>query len=505
MDAVRELLVKKPFVRIRPGGKSHHVVNNIIRECSKQPVYEDTSLYEVYTQDDFLREYYPSGHKIYDKTYYPDRLKKDPETGQIFIEEIVRCAFAFQQIIALKHTITLCGNDIQFTLASENPTQTETKAFYEFQKGWQTHDMEIAWYESARSAKITGDAALVGYMYRGKFRWKVLSHLNGDTLYPHYDSITGKLSLFVRRYNDTDENDNILCHWAEVWDDTYIYRFKESTTGASGVVSKIKDIFGMDGYKLISKEPHNFGFIPVTYIRLDGPCWMFSQDTIEQYELSFSYMSQNNLAFAFPIMVLKGDEIEVQGDPMTDSVKILSMDSDSEAKFLNPPDGSDFFKMQLTKLYDMILEQSSIPKIPEPKSGDLPGVAVKLMFSQSIERAIEDAQLYKPFLNGMVHIFKYGYGIECGKMSSFENLNVSFYIEPYVHMNNSELVTNLATAVQNGFLSKQTASEKISMYSTAQEYDRIIREHKQEQEQDTLVKLQKEQEMQNVNKNLEDE
>lgn len=489
MDAIKQLLVKKPFVRIRPEIGTYQPFRDVTQGKTSVPINDDTTWYNVYSQSDFLREYYPSGHRIYDKSYYPDRLKKDPESGRIIKEEVVRYAFAFQQLIALKHTVTLCGNDIQFSQSEKNAKETNADTFYQFQMGWQTHDMEIAWYEAARSAMITGDAALVGYMHKGKFRWRVLSFLNGDTLFPHYDSITGKLSMLARRYNDTDEKDNVMCHWVEVWDDTYIYRYKEETNGVKGVVNKIKNVFGIDGYTLISKEPHNFGFIPVSYIRTDGPCWMYSQDSIEQYELSFSYMSQNNQAFAFPIMYMKGDEIEVQGDPMTDSVKVISMDSESDAGFLNPPNGSDFFEMQLTKLYDMILEQSSIPKIPEPKSGDLPGVAVKLMFYQSIERAIEDAQLYKPFINGAVRIFKYGYGVECGKISSFENLDVSFYIEPYIPMNNSELITNLATAVQNGFLSKQTASEKISMYATAQEVDRLIREHKQEQEQDIITQL----------------
>jgi hypothetical protein len=489
MAAVKQLLVKKPFVRIRPESATNTPFREVSQRLTLAPVNDDQSWYNVYSQADFMREYYPTGHKIYDKTYYPDRYKKDPDTGRIIKEEVVRYAFSFQQLIALKHTVTLCGNDIQFTQSEINPKEAESNTFYDFQMGWQTHDMEIAWYEAARSAKITGDAALVGYMHEGKFRWKVLSFLNGDTLYPHYDSITGHLTMFARRYNDTDENDNILCHWVELWDSTYIYRFKESTTGVSGALNKIKEIFGIDGYSLVSQEPHNFTFVPVAYIRTDGPCWMFSQDSIEQYELAFSYMSQNNQAFAFPIMYMKGDEIEVQGDPMTDSVKVISMDNDSDAGFLNPPDGSDFFKMQLTTLYNMILEQSSIPKIPEPKSGDLPGVAVKLMFYQSIERSIEDAQLYKRFINGMVRIFKYGFGVESGKFSSFENLKVSFYIEPYIPMNNSELINNLATAVQNGFLSKQTASEKISMYATAQEIDRLIREHKQEQEQDVIAQL----------------
>lgn len=490
MDSIKQLLVKKPFVRIKAESPTQSVLSAPSTDLSPRAVNDGRNLFDIYTQDDFLREYYPTGHKIYDRHYYPDRVRKDPETGKVYIEYVIRCAFSFQQVIALKHTITLCGNDIQFSLSTDNPSETDNANFYEFQRGWETHDMEIAWYEAARSAKITGDAAFVDYMHKGAFRWKVLSYLNGDTLFPHYDNVTGELDLFVRRYNDEDEEGNVMVHWAEVWDDTYIYRFKENYSGVAGTINKIKNKFGLDGYSLVSKEPHNFPFIPVSYIRTSGPCWQFSQDTIDQYELSFSYMSQNNLAFAFPIMYMKGDEIEISGEPMTDSVKVITMDANSEAGFLNPPDGSEFFKMQLTKLYDMILEQSSIPKIPEPKSGDLPGVAVKLLFSQSIERAMEDAQLYKPFLNGIVKIFKHGYGVECEKISAFTKMNVSFYIEPYVHMNNSELVNNLATAVQNGFLSKETASEKIRMYSTAQEYDRIIREFKQEQQQDILANMQ---------------
>nr|DAP34359.1 MAG TPA: portal protein [Caudoviricetes sp.] len=482
---IRELLVKKPFVRMR----AECVTNRPVSDISMQSVPQEMNLYDVYTQADFLREYYPSGHLIYNKDVYPDRYRQDPETKRIYKEEIIRCGFAFQQIIALRQTISLCGNDVQFTLNKENASESDNNNFYEFLRGWETHDMEVAWYLAARATKIVGDAALVGFMHNGKFRWKILSYIDGDTLYPHYDPETGKLSIFVRQYNDYDEDGKTITRWAEVWDDTYCYRFKESHAGLDGVVTKIKNKFGLDGYKLVSKVAHNFPFIPIAYIRTSGPCWEPAQETIEQFELAFSYMSQNNTAFALPILTLQGDDIEVNGAPMTDSIKVLTMGTDSKASYLNPPDGSNLFTMQLNKLYDLILEQCSVAKVPEVKSGDMPGIAVKLLFSPSIERAMEDSNLYKPFINGMVRIFKYGYGVEKKKVTIMSNLDISSYIEPYVHMNTSELVTNLATAVQNNFLSHETASERIRMYASAQEYDRIMREYKESQQMDIIEQL----------------
>jgi hypothetical protein len=60
------------------------------------------------------------------------------------------------------------------------------------------------------------------------------------------------------------------------------------------------------------------------------------------------------------------------------------------------------------------------------------------------------------------------------------------WILPYVPQNDSELITNLATAVQNGFESRQTASEKIPMLAKNSEWERIMKEKKEEQQQDIL-------------------
>ena len=90
----------------------------------------------------------------------------------------------------------------------------------------------------------------------------------------------------------------------EVWDDTYLYRFKDETVNtdrstADKIVDKIKGLFGISGFNLVSKERHGFPFIPVAYLRNDeGPCWAPVQRHIEDYEEAFSYLCEHTKAYA---------------------------------------------------------------------------------------------------------------------------------------------------------------------------------------------------------------
>jgi hypothetical protein len=70
-------------------------------------------------------------------------------------------------------------------------------------------------------------------------------------------------------------------------------------------------------------------------------------------------------------------------------------------------------------------------------------------------------------------------------------LPIKSWIEPYIHQNDSELMTNLATGVQQGFISKQTASERASKYTKNDEMDRLLKEYKQKQELDLLYEIKK--------------
>ena len=146
---------------------------------------------------------------------------------------------------------------------------------------------------------------------------------------------------------------------------------------------------------------------------------------------------------------------------------------------------------KFNKSYDLIYELSFTVKPPELKSGDLPGVAIKLLFSPAIEIAENDAKVLHPFLMQLVKMCKYGIGMEQNCMASMTALPIHAWVEVYVHQNKTELITNIATAVQNEFLSKQTASERCPDLPVTNEIERIIREKKEEQQQDLLMDMQR--------------
>lgn len=505
VNNVRELLVRKPFFELTPiGYMKHSNVSDVVPDTYDGTMPEDTMYWRIKTQADFLREYYPSSHRIMDEKEYPDIWKQNPENGKWYQQKIQRTAFAFQQLIHAKHQLHITGNDIQFELAdgddydNEKSVEENQKTLNLFKKGWLMRDMEVRFFEAVGAYLKVAECAIVGFFDENKkFGTRTLSYDRGDILYPHFDSLTGNLMCFARKYYDYDDEGNQKTEYVEAWDKQKFYRFKKDVKQGKvkEVVTKIAKIFGIDNYTLVEEKYHGFQFVPVAYARNDkGPCWSMVQRNIEDYEEAFSYLCENNKAYAFPILSLTGDgdDITITGDDITGSAKtIMITDPNGKAQFLNGTDASDAFATQLNKSYDLIYELSFTVKPPELKSGDLPGVAIKLLYSPALEVAMNDAQELQPFLDQLLRICKFGIGTDENCVATMVGLPINAWINPYVHSNKTEVITNIATAVQNGFLSKQTASERCPDFPKTAEYERIMREKKEEDQQDLLIELQK--------------
>ena len=493
---LRELLTKKPFTRVMPNGHYDHGVR--YGDPIEESPTNDYLYRKIVTQEDFARELDPYGHLINDREYYHDIWRQDTRDGNEglwYLEEVPRYAFSFQYVILHKQLTHLTGNDIQFELADKKDDEESRDTYNAFKRGWQERNMETAWYQLAKSVKATGDGAMIGYLDKGKFGWKVVSFQNGDKLFPHYDLKTGKMNVFARTYCNYDEAGRVTNRFVDVWDNTFYYRFK-AKGDASTMLEKFKqsvmNLFNVNGYELDAQEPHGFESIPVAYHRDDmGACWTFSQETIDNYEMSFSRMAQSNHDFGLPIMYVRGEgSEEVSKEDMSHASKIFFLPSDGDMGFLNKQDASTAYQKELEVLEKQIYTQSFTVIPPELKSGDLPAAALKILYSPAYEKAMSDSNEYDGVVDKMVEIFSFGYGVETKMQLKFKNTPISHYIKPYVHLNETELTNNLAIQVQNGFLSKQTASEK-SVYATPQEWDRIIAEKKHEQEMDLLLTEQK--------------
>ncbi len=481
---INDILTKRAFVRPMP---QFAQTATFTRKPERAKVPKDTTLWQTVSQGQFIREYYTSGHLINDPTYYPDRIKYDEDKKQFFTEKVVRCAFPLQMIITSQHLVHISGNDVRHELTDSDNNEEKQELFLRWQKGWLDENIETRLYYFYKSSYIVGEAALLFYLKDKKMYTKNLSFLNGDTLYPHYDSITGKLDAFARKFSDYDEENNEYVQWLEVWDEKYLRRYRRDVQGFRGAVTKVKELFGLDGWVLVDEDLHGFERVPVTYHRREeGACWSFVQDAIDKYELAVSYLCQNNMAYAFPIMVLQGDNVEVQGD-IYGQVKAITADKESSIKYLERSDNTAAFELQLNTLLRQIFLGAFAVMPPEVRSGDLPGVAIKLIYSPSLDRAMIDAKEFDHVIDDTNELFTYAYGIQEEKSTQFKSLNILSYIVPYIHQNTAELINNLAQAKSSGILSAETASEQTT-YGKNCEFAKITAEAKQEQEADLLYR-----------------
>ena len=492
----RPLLTKKPFYRVSP--ETNERGASPLLDIGEQPVLRDRVLYMEVTQADFKRELDPNAHAINDRNIYKNYRQSDAD-GLYYEEDFPRYAFAYQQEILDDRLARLTGNDIQFDLADKSADDKKVDAYSSFKGGWADKRMENAWHFSAKSIASTGDGAFVGYLLNGVFKWKVLSYNDGDVLYPHYDKRTGELTVLGRTYTNYDD-DGIMRNYVDVWDDKYYYRFVDGLPIEQNENNTIEENtyniggYTLDGYYLEERSQHYAPFIPVSYMRRDdGPVWSPSQETIEHKEAAFSRLAQNNHDFGLPILGLYGQGKDIKELAMSDmsyASKIFILPQDGKAEFLNRQDASNAYKTELDMLEAKIYSQSMVIKAPELKSGDTPAAAIKLLYSDAYNKAMLEAQEYDPFIRKMIEIFKWGYGVESERRLDFINTRISYYIVPFLPVNDQEVTSNLAMAVQNGFVSKQTASEKF-YFSTPQEWERIKKEKHDDQAQELLLEEQR--------------
>jgi len=469
LKSVEEILLKAPFKRMLPNPNWALSLTT----GGDQTVNPVSNQYILVPQDVFLAEYDPAGHKINDPHYYADRLKTDDRVSppQSYIHYVERVALPMQATIVTKQVDHVSGNYIQFVDSNPKPTDVQKTSLIEFKQGWINKNMEVAMHESFEMEKITGDTAFCGYLDNGVFGWRTFGYRNGEVLYPHFNSRTGKLSQFGRRYDQVSgmKTQNML----DVWDDTYLTTYIRD----SSLIGKVKTVFGGSGWSVVSRQAHGFDFIPIAYKRDDmGACWSLVQDLIDKIELAFSQLCENNKSYAFRIMFVKGEDIDVGSVDSAGQPSVIKGDKDSDAKFLDKADASTSFELEIKMLEKYILMGSFTVLPPEVKGGDLPGVTIKLLYSPAVEKAMEDSMHWNSFLDSVVSIFKFGFGIETKKSAQFNDLAVRGEIIPYVHQNDNEIATILNQSVTMGSLSVETAAEK-HPYANNDELGRITKQN----------------------------
>lgn len=432
----------------------------------------DPLKYELMTQADFLREYDVNSHRINSLKYYPNPFIED--SNNKYKQKIkTRIAIAFQERIFTKRLTTLIGNAVNFRIANSVATSKDQLILSAFREGWQMKNMENAIYEAIAADGKTGDCAVGFWLSDGRMGWRTFSFEKGDTLYPHYDPMTGELALFGRKYSVCGADGKPVL-FLDVWDSTYYCRYRNIDKGAEKT-----------GGWVLDQEPtlHGFSHIPIAYDRYGAPFWANSQSLIDAYETAISQLAENNAAYALRILYTLGESMDMKSTLDGTPTRIDSPDKDAKIGYLEPADASNSFSLQLQTLEKNIMKSSFAVETPEIKSGsDMSSLTVKMLFADSYQKALLDAQHFQPFLDSVVELFKYGYSIESGKVSDFNAFRVKAEIFPYIFMSETEQVSNILQLRSSGALSKQTASElgyELG-FGVNSEYQRILSEEHDE-------------------------
>ncbi len=427
----------------------------------------DPLQYELRTQSDFLREYDVNAHLINSMKYYPNPFSKDSD-GKVYQKIKSRVAVGFQSRIHTKRLTALIGNNVSHRLIrSFKDSEAAQNWLADFREGWEEKNVEVAIHDAISADGKTGDCAICFFLSKNKVGWRTFSYENGDILYPHYDRLTGELTLFAREYTEGEPNGEQIT-FLDVWDDTSYIRYKKS-------LKDNKKEWEIDE----QKRSHNFPMCPVAYHRYGEPFWTPSQSLIENYELSLSQFAENNAAYALRILYTIGEEMEVISSLDGTPQRIDSSDPNAKIGFLEPADAAKSFETQLNKLEQNIMRSSFAVETPEIKSGsDMSSLTVKMLFADSYLKALDDAMRYQMFLDRATALFKYGYGVEVKHRSDYNKFRIKAELLPFVFMSESETVAALVQLVGSGVLSKQTASEIAynSGYGTADEWSRILDE-----------------------------
>ena len=460
-----QILRKRPFsVPIPPGVAG---TAPIINPANAYVAPLDDVTRELRRQSDFIREFYTTSHKINHLKYYPNTMYVNRETGAYQAKVRSRIAIGFQERILTKRKEALLGNNVGMKLISDSTDQRMIDRLAFLREGWEDKDMEVAIDAALVSDYMTGDAAVYIYMDNGKVRWRTFSFKDGDVLFPHYDTLTGDMTLFGRQYQQTDWDGNTKTYLDVVDNTSFVtYVQKEDDMGWQMEGSPIK---------------HGFPFCPVAYHRSEyGPVWSASQSLIDGYEVAISQFSENNAAYALRILYTLGAEMEVLTNTDGTPSRIDSVDPNAKVGFLEPAQGADgAFAAQLSIMEKNIMRGSFVVETPEIKSGaDMSSRTVKMLFADSYLKALSDSMEYQPFLNRVAYLFKFGYFLENNRINEADSFRMKTYFDPFIFLSENDVIAAIQMLVASGCMSRKTATEIAYNigYSSPDEINRITQE-----------------------------
>ena len=458
---------KKPFRRMAPSANLTALDSGLRNKPGE--IEGDVSFYYP-TYADFAREQMATAHRIMSSVFYPDITGYDEEKKRWFTRKVARVTTNLPEVFASQRTSMLTGDHVDLKLASGGDSQESQELLAEFMEGWDYKDMEKAFYDLVSLSFKYVDCAILFFLDNGKVGWRSMAYPKGDIIYPHYNAY-GRVCLFGRKYKGWNGEEEV--EYLDVYDDRDYMRYRYASQEERS--NNPETVWVVDA----SPVPHGFRRCPVAYHcgtdTVAGP----AMSILDSFDLAMSQLCENNKQYALRIFYALGSNVDIQasldGRPMT----VTSTDVNTKVGFLEPAEASGSFDVQMRQLIKSAYQAAHCTEPVEIKSGaDISSLTVQMMSKDSYHQALLDAKDFQPALNDMIEFFKYGYAVEMGKSSKYENLLIKGTVNPYIMRSEVEEVNNISILKGSGALPVKAAANEAAKlgYGTARNYEDILQE-----------------------------
>lgn len=414
---------------------------------------------ELPKMDDIKKEFNPSEHKIFDKTYRQDKTIEDENGNTTGTIKVNRLGFPLQKRIVNSTVAFTFGNPVEY---SSNPADTNEEEVLtamqriDYDNKMPSFNRKVArdlarctevaelWY----TVPLTESHNTYGFDNKFKIRVMILSPWNGNLLYPYFDS-TGDLLAFSRQYEDIGMDGKKKTYF-------------ETYTTTKKVIWVKQD----SDWQVVRTENLPFGKIPVVFAKQDQTEWADVQGNIERLELLLSNFAETNDYHAAPKIFVQG---KIAGwSQKGESGAIIEGEVGSSAQYLSWNHAPEAVKLEIETLLRFIYGFTQTPDISFDSVKGLQaisGEALKMLFMDAHLKVQEKKEIFDEYLQRRVSVVKAMIGsIQTGLKKAADSLQVIPNIVPFIINSEAANIQNLVTANGGKAIISQRTSVMLGGY-----------------------------------------
>lgn len=449
----------------------------------------------------------PAGHAVMDEVRRPDKKVQAGEfdeadagtrtvtkggkttTVRLKREKVSRIALGYQQLIVNRAVAFCFGNAVNYhanTAGSDEEAVHNAlqRILYDNKEKYFNREIARELFSFTEVAElwypVPVDNSHEAYGFASNFRLKCIALKPSENmeLYPLFDA-TGGLEAFSRAYKLKEGDRDV--EYFETYTPEFIYKWKK-TDGWEAVTEDV------NGSAVTYPIENILGKIPVIYARQAHAEWYPVQSIIESDEELRSNFSDTNKYHSSPTIVARG---KINGFAKKgEAGKIIETDANADVKYLEWSNAAQAVEAEHRMNREDIF---SITQTPDTSFesvkgiGNLSGVSQKMLFFDAHLKVMDKEEILGEYLQRRVNVIKaFISKFNTALEAAAERVMITPEISPYMIGNDTEVITNVVTAVNGGVMSRKTGVKALDWVSDAEAEMKQIQE---EQMQSAAVEM----------------